>query len=504
MTRIAKNTLFLYIRMFILLAVGLYTARVVLQALGETDYGIYTVVGGVVVLFSFLNHALTTATQRFLSFHIGKEDYEKVSGVFCMSINAYILLSVIILILAETVGLWFVDTQLNIPEERMDAALWVYHLSVATFIINLLRIPYNASIIAYERMHFFAYLSLIEAVLKLGVIYLLFITNYDRLVFYAALYTIIPLIINIIYREYCRRNFATTRYRTIWDAKIFRDLFSFSGWTLFGSIANIAAIQGLNILINIFFGVVLNAAVGIATNVTSHVTQFVSNFQTAFQPQIIKTYAAGKVDEFNNLLFRTSKFSFYLIFFIALPLLLTTQSFLNIWLTDVPPLAAIFCQLILIFMIIEAISAPLWMAIQATGEIRNYQIIMACCILLNLPLTYLAFITGMSAYSCWVIRIVVNVFTVVVRIWYLNRHLNFPVGRFCKNTLWPILKVAIIAVPVPLVLAMIIPSDLSRLIAVIVVSVVINVPAMYYVGMTKNERQLAVNLIRTKILRKSE
>lgn len=499
--RIAKNTMFLYIRMFLMLFVGLFTSRIVLNALGETDYGIYNIIGGVVVLFSFLNQALTSATQRFLNFNIGKGDFKKVESVFCMSLNSYIILSAIFLIVSETLGLWFVNTQLNIPTERMNAANWVYQFTIITFIINLIRIPYNASIIAYERMDFFAYVSLIEVVLKLVVVYVLFIDGIDRLVIYSLLYAIVPFIVNITYKVYCGWKFKTTHFRLMWDKATFRSLFSFSSWSLFGSMANMLSQQGLNILINIFFGVTANAAVGIANTVSSQVMQFVSNFQIAFQPQIVKTYAANQISEFHKLIFRTSKFSFYMIYILSLPIILNTQILLELWLVNVPMYTTIFCQLILGFMIIETITAPLWMAVQATGKIKKYQIWMASCICLNFPLTYLVFKMGMPVYTAWCIRIVVNILTFTVRCWYMKVYLSFPVLQFVKLVIVPILTVIIISAPIPICLAIFTNQSITSFCLIILMSVIACLASIYKFGMIVEERELLKVIVFKKILK---
>lgn len=487
--RIAKNTIMLYIRMFVMLGVGLYTSRVVLDVLGVSDYGIYNIIGGVVVLFSFLNNALISATQRFLNFNIGKKEVEAVHRVFCMSMNAYFLLSILFLVLAETIGLWFVDTQLNIPSERHYAALWVYQFSILTFIINLLRIPYNASIIAYERMDFYAYISLIEVILKLGVVYLLYMTIYDKLIVYALLYTLVPFLMNIVYKVYCNHNFDTTIYKPIWDKTIFRSLFSFSGWSLFGSIANMSAQQGINILINIFYGVTANAAVGIANQVTTHVYQFITNFQIAFQPQIVKTYAADETEAFHKLIFRSARFSYYMMFILALPIVLTTQDILDIWLVDVPENTAIFCQLILGFLIIECLSAPLWMAVQATGQIKKYQILMAMCIFLNFPLTYIVFKIGMPVYFAWIIRIIVNVITVIARCLYMRKYLNFPINDFCKRVIRPVLGVTILSIPIPCLISTYITHGIEFIIIVTIISILTTIFFIYIVGLNPNEKK---------------
>ena len=497
--RIAKNTVYLYIRMFVMMAVGLFTSRVVLDVLGAADYGLNNVIGGVVVLFSFLNSALTSATQRFLNFFLGKGDYKKTNMVFCMSMNTYFLLSALVIVLGETVGLWFVNTQLNIPPERMEVAQWVYQFTLLQFIISLLRIPYNASIIAYERMNFYAYISLVEVVLKLVVVYLLYITSFDKLIFYSFLYTIVPIIINAAYKFYCNRHFPTTRYHRIWDRQLFRELFSFSGWSLFGSFANLAAQQGLNILLNIFHGVTVNAAAGIANQVTHQVYGFISNFQVAFQPQIVKTYAAGETERFNNLLFQTSKFSYYMVIILGVPLMFTLDSILDIWLVEVPQYTAIFCRLIFIFLAIDAINAPLWMAVQATGRIRNYQILVAVLIFLNFPLAYVLLKLGYPPHSVWYVRIVVNLITMTARCIYIKRNMGFPLLSYTSKVLLPIAFVTILAMPVPTILCLTVSGFWAKLIIVVFAGLIVTALDVYYVGMNRHERQMALQMISGKL-----
>lgn len=437
--RIAKNTLFLYMRMLVMMLTALFTSRIVLDVLGTADYGLNNVIGGVVVLFSFLNSALLSATQRFLNFHLGRKDYKQANVVFCMSLNTYMLLSILVVILGETIGLWIVNTQLNIPLERMYAAQWVYQFTLVQFVFNLLRVPYNASVIAYEQMNFFAYISLVEVIAKLLVVYLLYITTFDKLIFYSFLYTLVPLVVTFVYKLYCNRHFDTTKYKTFWDKVAFKEMFKFSGWSLFGSLANLFAQQGLNILINIFYGVTVNAAAGIASQISSNVYGFISNFQTAFQPQIVKTYAAKEVKRFHKLIFQTSKFSYFMVIVLVLPILFTIDGILEIWLTNVPEYTAIFCRLILIFLSIETIMAPLWMSVQATGKIRNYQMLMASFIFMNFPIAYILLKMGLPVYTVWVVRIVVNMATMVARCIYMKKNMGFPLLLYVYEVIVPIL-----------------------------------------------------------------
>lgn len=497
--RIAKNTLFLYIRMFVMMLTALFTSRIVLDVLGAADYGLNNVIGGVVVLFSFLNSALLSATQRFLNFHLGRKDYKQTNVVFCMSLNTYILLSILVIVLGETVGLWFVNTQLNIPHERMYAAQWVYQLTLVQFVISLLRVPYNATIIAYERMNFFAYVSLVEVIAKLAVVYLLYITTFDKLIFYSFLYTIVPLIVTFVYKLYCNRHFNTTKYRAIWDKAAFKEMFSFSGWSLFGSLANLSAQQGLNILINIFYGVMVNAAVGIANQVSNNVYGFISNFQTAFQPQIVKTYAAKEVERFHKLIFQTSKFSYFMVIVLVLPILFTLDGILEIWLKQVPEYTAVFCRLILIFLSIEAITAPLWMSVQATGKIRNYQILMASLIFLNFPIAYIVLKVGLPVYTVWIVRIIVNIATMTARCIYMKKKLDFPLLPYLHNVIMPIISVTIVALPIPIILHYCISGFWMNLIVVGITTLLITIFDVYFIGMNAHEKEMVRNTILKKV-----
>lgn len=497
--RIAKNTLCLYIRMFVMMLTALFTSRIVLDVLGAADYGLNNVISGVVVLFSFLNSALLSATQRFLNFHLGRKDYKQTKVVFCMSLNTYMLLSVLVIILGETLGLWFVNAHLNIPQERMYAAQWVYQFTLIQFVINLLRVPYNASIIAYERMNFFAYVSLVEVIAKLAVVYLLYVTTFDKLVFYSFLYTIVPFIITLVYKLYCNRHFDTTKYKAIWDRTAFKDIFSFSGWSLFGSLANLSAQQGLNILINIFYGVTVNAAAGIANQVSQNVYGFISNFQTAFQPQIVKTFATKEVERFHKLIFQTSKFSYFMVLILVLPILFTLDGLLEIWLKQVPEYTAIFCRLILIFLSIEAVTAPLWMSVQATGKIRNYQILMASLIFLNFPIAYIVLKIGLPVYTVWIVRIIVNLLTMMARCVYMKMKLDFPLLPYLHNVVMPVVCVTVAALPIPIILHYCISGFWMNLIVVGITTMLVTILDVYFIGMNAHEKGMARNMIFKKI-----
>lgn len=488
----------LYFRMLLTMAVTLYTSMVVLKTLGVDDFGIYNIVGGVVVLFSFLNNAMSTATQRFLNFEMGRGAEGDVNRMFSMSMTAHLSIALIVVLLSETIGLWFLNTQLNIPADRMNAANWVYQFTILTFCIQIIRVPYNASIIAYEKMSFYAYISIIEVVLKLLIVFLLLLFGWDKLQLYAVLTCGVTFIILILYKLYCNKAFTTCRYSFFWDKSLYKKLMSFSGWSLFGSVANVGAQQGLNILLNIFFGVAINAAMGIANQVSSAVFGFVSNFQTAFNPQIVKSYAMNDREYFMNLIFQSSKFSYYLLLLLSIPLLICTDFILQVWLTNVPEYTAPFCRLIILFLLVDAISAPLWMSVQATGDIRNYQILIGSLILLNFPLAYLVLKLGYPPESVLIVRVLINLLTYVVRIFYLRSKIDLPSGKYIREVILVVSLVTLLALPLPLLVNHYV-TDWSGLIATTAVALFSTGLCIYGVGLKKNEREVLNRLVMNKI-----
>lgn len=489
--RIAKNTLALYVRMGVTMLVSLFTSRVVLQTLGVEDFGIYNVVGGVVVLFSFLNAAMSSATQRFLNFELGRGNVAQVGRVFSMSMSVHFAIAGAVLLLAETVGLWFLNAQLNIPAERMAAANWVYQFSVASTLLGIMLVPYNATIIAYERMTFYAWASIATTFLRLGIVYLLVIGNADKLVLYAALTFAVGVLMQVVHVAYCRRAFPRTAiYRPFRDKKLFAELVSFSGWSLFGGVANMANSQGINMVMNIFCGVAVNAAMGIANQVNAAVYQFVGNFQTAFSPQIVKLYSAGDHDAFIRLIFRTSKFSYYMMFFLAFPLMLNADFVLSVWLGNVPEYAADFARWTLAFMLVEALSGPLWMSVQATGKIRNYQMIVSAFIFTNLPLCVLLLWCGSSPVWVLACRAGINVLTTLWRVFYLRGKVGLPSWKYLREVGGNVLFVSAAAACVPVLVWLGVPAESAwtRLFASCAASAVCVAGTVWFLGFSAHER----------------
>lgn len=483
--------------MILIMAVTLYTSRVVLGALGVEDFGIYNIVGGVVVLFSFLNSAMASATQRFLNYELGRGDLPQVRRVFSMSMTAHISIALFVLLLAETIGLWFVWNYIKIPLERQTAAIWCYQFSVLTACIQIVRIPYNACIIAYERMSVYASISILEVILRLLIVFPLHWDSFDRLILYSFLMSFVALLVLCLYKTVCNRRFPISRYRFFWDSVLYKRLMSFSGWSLFGSVANVGAQQGLGIVLNLFFGVAVNAAMGIANQVSQAVYSFVSNFQTAFNPQIIKSYASGDRAHFEKLLFYGSKYSYFLLFLLSLPVFLNCDFLLSVWLKEVPPHAATFSELIILFLLLDALSAPLWIAAQAMGNIRNYQLVISCIILLSLPLGYVALKFGMPPESVLVIRVIVNAGALVARIIYLHRRIAFPAERYLKEVILSVLLVTICSVPLPLWLSCF-TASWSGLFLTSFVSFLLVSASIYVFGLKREERGYVINLLCNK------
>lgn len=499
--RIAKNTLLLYFRMFLIMGVTLYTSRVILEALGVEDFGIYNVVAGVVVLFTFLNNAMASATQRYLTFALGKNDETEVHRIFSMSLTSHLIIAFIVIIAAETIGLWFVITQLNIPSSRMSAAIWAYQLAIITCCLQIIRVPYNASIIAYEKMSFYAWISIIETILKLLIVYVLLIYTGDNLIMYSLLLCLVVGIINLLYKFYCNKKYPITRYSFFWDYKLFKEFIGFSGWSLIGGLANVSAQQGLNLIINIFCGVTVNAAVGICNQVNTAICSFLTNFQTAFNPQLIKSYANNDRKYFMDLIFSTSKFSYFLMLFISAPILINCEFILKIWLDTVPIYTVEFTQLMIIFILFDAISGPLWISVQATGKIKNYQILMGGLILLNIPISFILLKLGLSPIYVFITRVILNAITLIARIVYLRPIIKLPVYHFMQQVIIRIVLVTIVSLPLPIWLSTIYKSW-SGLFITTFTSITLTTIFIYVWGLSQNEKAAVKQFITKKLHKK--
>lgn len=416
--RIAKNTIMLYIRMFISMLVGLYTSRVVLATLGVEDYGIYGVVGGVVAMMGFLNASMSGATSRFLTFELGRGDKDRLAKTFSSALIVHIGIAIVVLILAETVGLWFLSNKLNIPAERMQAAHWVYQLSILATMLSITQVPYNATIIAHEKMDVYAYMEILNVSLKLLIVYLLCIGNFDKLILYASLMLAVSILIMMVYRIYAIRHFPEAHFHWIWDKTYLRPLLSFSGWDLYGNACVIARQQGTNFLINIFYGVVYNAASGIATTVQGTISGLAFNIILAFRPQIIKQYAKGNVEDMSKLVGNAVCFTTILFGCMSIPLILETHYIMKAWLGLIPEKSEIFCQILLIASFLGLLNNIWNTCIHATGKIKEISIFSGTFFLISLPIIYVVFqfkAPVESAYLVFILSIVfVNVSNLLI------------------------------------------------------------------------------------------
>lgn len=444
--RIAKNTMFLYMRMLLIMGVTLYTSRVVLEALGVEDFGIYNVVGGVVAMFSMLSGSLSTAITRFLTYELGTGNVERLKNIFSSAITIQLLIGGLIILLAETVGVWFLNTKMIIPHERILAANYVLQFSLATFLINLVSIPYNAAIIAHEKMSAFAYISIVEAIGKLAIAFLISVSSVDRLIFYALLMCAIALIVRFIYGYYCKKRFEECSYHFLLDKPLLRQMFDFAGWNFIGSTSVLLKDQGVNIVINLFCGAAVNAARGIALQVNTAVNSFVSNFVMALNPQITKSYAEGNKEYMNKLVFRGTRFSYYLLFSLSIPLLINTEYVLSLWLHTVPVYSVEFVRLVLILSLSDSLYRPLLTAHLATGHIKELQIIVGGLNMLILPLSYLALYYGYAPTSTFWICIIFSVIGLFARIYLYQKIETFDVPLFLREVVANILRVTILCI----------------------------------------------------------
>ncbi|MEO3213992.1 MULTISPECIES: lipopolysaccharide biosynthesis protein [Parabacteroides] len=496
--RIVKNTLFLYIRMLLIMGVSLYTSRIVLEVLGIEDFGVYNVVGGIVVLFTFINNAMVTSTQRFLNYELGVGNQVTISRVFSASVTIHMCIALLTFILAETVGLWFLIHYIKYPEGREYAVVMTYQFSILATCISIIRAPYSAAIISHECMSFYAYISVIESVCRLLIVYLLALTTFDKLIFYSFLMFSVILVITFGYYLYCRCRFSVCRYTFFFEKGLYERLVSFSAWSLFGGAANMGASQGLNILLNLFYGVTVNAAMGIANQVSHAVYSFVSNFQMAFNPQIVKSYAAGEKQYFIDLVIRTSKYSFYLLFIISLPVFICCKECLGLWLVEVPPHSVQFCRMMILFLLLDALQGPLWVSVQATGNIRNYQLLMSVMILSNIPLSFIAINIWNFPEIVLIIKIMINVFVLLFRLFYLNSLYEFPIFRYLREVVLYALIVSVLSVPVPLFFSQFVNS-FANLVVEIFISIVISSSLVFFVGISKKERTEVVCILKCKL-----
>lgn len=495
--RIAKNTMLLYFRMLFIMIISLFTSRINLQSLGAEDFGIYNVVGGVVAMFSVFSGSLATAISRFITFELGKDNKERLSKVFSTAVSIQFLLSLSIIIVAEFAGVWFLNNKMIIPEDRLNSANWVLQLSIFSFAVNLISVPYNAAIIAHEKMSAFAYISIFEVVMKLLICYYLFISPIDKLVTFSVLLFVLSISLRLIYGMYCKKHFEECHYNLILDKKLFKEIAGFAGWSSFTLVAYSLYNSGLNILLNLFFGPVVNAARGIAVQVQNAVQGFSRNFQTAINPQIIKSYAEGDLQRVYSLIFIGSKFSFFLVFFLSLPIILEADIILSIWLKDVPEHTVAFVRLILVIVTIDSIGGPLYCAQQATGKIRNFQLITGILMLMILPVSYIALKFGAEAEAVYIVYISILSIVQLISIVLINRMIKMPLIGFLKEVGLKIMFVVVTSIILPLTVYHYFSNGTTAFFIVCITCVMSTVISIYFCGLSQKER----SLVNSKIIK---
>lgn len=500
--RIAKNTLFLYFRMLITMIVGLYTSRVVLSSLGIEDYGLYNVVGGLVVLLSFLNGAMASSTQRYMNVELGRNSVDGLRKVYANSMLIHIGVAVVIVILSETIGLLFLNKFMNINAERFVAANWVYQFSIAAFVINILSVPYNAAIIAHEKMSAFAYISVVEVLLKLIVALLISVAPFDKLIFYALLIFLVGFVIRFIYAAYCKKYFEECRnVRLKKDAELLKNMMSFSSWTIFGNLAFIFHTQGIAIVINIFFGAAVNAAQGISNQVNGIVSGFVQNFMTAIKPQIVKNYAGGNLKEMHNLILSGSRLSFFLVLIFVVPISLEVPFFLSLWLKEVPEYTVAFIRILLFITLFDSFNSILNAAKGATGNIKIYMITQTSISMLHLPLAYLLFKFGYAPYYAMVVYFVLVIIMQMTRILFVCKAIGLSLKKFGVCVVLKCFAVFLVSFIGPLGVYRCVSENLFGFVLVEFVAVLSVIMSVFFVGLMKNERELLKTKIMSKFLK---
>lgn len=497
--RIAKNTLILYIRMLFMMAVSLFTSRITLDVLGVTDYGLYNVIGGVVGMFSILSGALSVAISRFITVEAGKGDSERLNTVFSTSVTIQLFMAVIICILVEIAGVWFLNNKMVIPTDRLYAAHWVMHLSVFTFMVNLISVPYNAVIIANEKMSAFAYISIAEVVLKLIIVYLLYIGSFDKLILYSVLLAAVAIVIRMIYGTYCKRHFAEARYRPHLDKGLLRDMFGFIGWAFWGNAVVVLKDQGVNVLLNMFCGPAVNASRGLAMQVNTAVYSFVQNFMTAVNPQITKLHSTGDLFAMHKLIVRSSKFSFFILLVLLLPVCANIDYVLGLWLVEVPDHTANFIVLILLCSLLDCYSHPILTGVLAEGRIKWYEIALTIIYLSYFIVSYILLRNGWQPEWVFIFNILFKAFVVIVLLYHSRSTFSFSVGTYLREC---ILRTGIVFILCVLIIKLLPVSRGTGLLDFVIstaVIMVVTIGLIFLIGLTRNEAAYIIKATVSKV-----
>lgn len=499
--RIAKNTLLLYFRQLLLMFIGLFTSRVVLNSLGVENYGVYNVVGGIVAMFTLLTGSLSAAISRFINVGLGKGDIGRLNVIFSTAVNVQIGMAILVGLLCEIGGVWFLNTHLNIPIARMEAANWVLQLSIITFCINLISVPYNAAIIAHEKMNVFAYISILEGVFKLIVAYTLYVSPYDKLKTYAVLLTVIAIILRFIYGFYCGKTFKECHYHYVFDKQILKDISGFAGWNFFGSGAYLFNTQGVNIVTNLFFGVAANAARGVATQAEGIVKTFVTNFTTAINPQIMKSYAEGNLHYTFSLVCRGAKFSYCLMLIFAVPFMFETETIMTLWLKTYPPEAPLFLRLSMIGTMFDLLGNSTANAAWATGKIKRYYLYVATIGCLVFPISWICFEIGCPAYTSYIVFAVIYLLLVFVKLWILNGLIGFPQMMFIKEVVFRIGIVTLSSFILPVIIYNIMNDSIFWHLLLTVICGISACYSIYLFGLSTKERKTINTMLLNKFFK---
>ena len=496
--RIAKNTLLLYIRMGIVTIVTIFSSRIILQALGVVDYGIYGVVGGVVAFLGILQSSISAATSRYLNYDLGAKDFDALNKDFSASLNIYAIIAGVVLLLGETLGLWFVNTYLNIPLQRMYAANVVYQCTLVMCVMSLLTAAYSASVFAHERFGFYAWYSVIDVFVKLGAAYLVFLMEFDHLIIYILLITVIHVSINLVIFIYSHINFSECRIRFFYEKKTYVKITAYSGWNLFGTGAGLVMGQGVNILLNIFFGPTVNAARNIAYQVSGAINQFFVSFYSAARPQVIKYFAEDNLFEMHKLVSRTARFAFYLGLLIAIPIFIELPYVIQLWLGQKPEFVVCFTKLTIIICLIDCLSNPLMTACLAADNIRGYQLGVSLINFMTLPLAYLAILIFNTPESVFIVTLVIAFLALLGRAYYAQKLVDLKISYYFKNVIFRILPITIISPIVPLVVSQKMGESFLRLLLTTLVSILCTAITVWFLGMNLNERRIILGYIKKK------
>lgn len=495
--RIAKNTIILYVRQLLIMAVSLYTSRVVLKVLGVTDFGIFNVVGGMVSMFSFLMTTMASASQRFLSYDLARGNENKLKQTFGLVMLTYIVLSIVTIILTESVAVWFLNNKMTIPVGRLNAANWVLQFTILTFITNIMATPYLSVVIAREKMNVYAYVSILDVIMKLLIVYILVLFSYDKLILYSCLMLISSLLITLIYIIYCRNHFEESRCNYFYDRNQLKEMISFAWWNMIGTVSNLLRSQGINILLNMFYNPAVNAARGIAYQVNSAITGFSNNFYTAVRPQIIKTYASQENERMKTLISYSSRLAFYLMIVLTLPIIINTAPLLSLWLESPPEYTDLFVRLILINALLEVFSMPLTTGLQATGNIKLYQLIVSGIYLLNIPISYYLLKIGMPPESPMYVNIALIVVGFLPRLFLCKKYYGLSIHKYVRDVVARSAFVAIICYLTCkyLVCPLFTTDDIIPMLFSCVIMGVASVTIIYMLGLTRIDRRKINNIM---------